>query len=174
MEISSCFVIPILKDLSRFFWIMLSSRKAKAKNQQVCTEIIHTALTTTLTSNYAYSFDFDGISYIIDNSSTYVICNQRYLFIGRISIEQVLMTTCEGDSYKQRYLGTIRFILTDDSNTNHSYDIQNCIYDTGLPVNIVGLTVLSEFFNDATTGHDAVAEDDGTTILSSGRCSYFS
>ena len=76
VAIESCFVIPMLKDLSRFFWIMLSSCKAKAKDQQVCTEIIHTYLTTTSTSNSAYSFDSDGISFIIDNSATCVICNQ--------------------------------------------------------------------------------------------------
>ena len=34
--------------------------------------------------------------------------------------------------------------------------------------------MLSQFFNDAATGHDAVAEDDGTTILSNGRRSHFS
>ena len=67
------------------------------------------------------------------------------------------MTTCEGDSAKQQYLGTMRLVLTDDSNTNHSYDIKNCIYDPGLPVNIFGVPVLSEFFNDAVTGCDMVA-----------------
>ena len=84
------------------------------------------------------------------------------------------MTTCEGDSDKQRCLGTMRLILTDDSNTNQSYDIQNYIYDPGCPVNIVGVPVLSEFFNEAATGHDAVAENNGTTIISSGPLSYFS
>ena len=34
--------------------------------------------------------------------------------------------------------------------------------------------MLSDFFNDVSTGHDAVAEDDSTTILSSGRCLNFS
>ena len=125
VAISSCFVIPILKALSWIFWIMLSSRKAKAKDQQVCTEIIHTSLTTTSTSNSAYSFDSCGISFIVDNSATCVICNQRDLFIVRFSTEQVSITTCEGDSAKKRYLRTMRLIFTDDSNTNHSYDIQN-------------------------------------------------
>ena len=85
VEIPSYFVIPILKDLSRFFCIMLSSIKAKANDQQVCTEIIHTALTNISTSNSAYSFEFDGISFIIDNSATCVIFNQRDVFIGLLS-----------------------------------------------------------------------------------------
>ena len=42
------------------------------------------------------------------------------------------------------------------------------------PVNIVGVPVLSKFFNDAATGKDAVAGDDGNKILSSDRCSHFS
>ena len=152
---------------------MLISRKAKSKDQKVFTEIIHTALKTTSTSNYAYCFDSDGIIFIIYNSATCVICNQRDLFIGSLSTEQVSMTTCEGDSAKQQYLGTMRLILTDDSNTNHSYDIQNCMYDPGSPVNIVRVPMVSELFNDAATGHDAVAEDNGTKILSSSRRSYF-
>ena len=78
----SYFVIPILKALPWFFCIMISSRKAKEKYQQVCTEVIHRALTTTLTSNYTYSFGSDGISFIVDNSATCVICNQRDLFLG--------------------------------------------------------------------------------------------
>ena len=72
-SIASCFVIPIVKALSRFFWIMLSSRKAKERYQKVCTDIIHTYLTTTSTSNSAYSVDSDGIIFIIDNPATCVI-----------------------------------------------------------------------------------------------------
>ena len=85
VAIASCFVIPILKALSRFFWVILSSRKSKAKYEKVCTEIIHTALTSTLISNSADPFDSDGISFIVDNSATCVNCNQRDLFIGRLS-----------------------------------------------------------------------------------------
>ena len=74
---------------------------------------------------------------------------------------------------KQRYLSTMQLILTDHSNIDHSYDIPNCIYDPNSPVNIVGIPVLEKYFNDAEEGPDAVAKDDGSTILSSGRSYHF-
>ena len=67
----------------------------------------------------------------------------------------------------------MRLILADDSNVDHSYDIPNCIYDPNSPVNIIGIPVLEKYFNDAAKGPDSVAEDDGSTILSSGCCSHF-
>ena len=78
--------------------------------------------------------------------------NQRDLFVSYIKSIQVCMTTCEGDIAKQRYLGTLRLILTDDSNKNNSYDIPCCIYDPDSPVNIVGIPALSDFFNAVATG----------------------
>ena len=86
--------------------------------------------------------------------------------------DQVSMTTCEGDIAKLQYLGTLRLALTDDSNKYHSYGIPDCIYDPDYPVNIVGIPALSGFFDDAANGPDATAEDDGTTILSSGKRSH--
>ena len=133
----------------------------------------HTALATSDKSNSPFSFDTDGISFIIDNSATCIICNQRDLFVGRLSSEQVSMTTCEGDTAKQRYIGTMQLILIDDSNVDHSYDIPNCIYDPNSPVDIFGITVLEKYFNDASEGPDNVAEDGGSNILSSGFRSHF-
>ena len=121
----------------------------------------------------AFYFDTDGISFILDNSATYIMCNQRDLFVGCLSSEQVSMTTCEGYTVKQIYLGTMRLILTYDSNVDHSYDIPNCIYDPNSPANIVGVQVLEKYFNNTAEGPDAVAEDDGSTILSSGCRSHF-
>ena len=74
---------------------------------------------------------------------------------------------------KQRYLGTMQLILTDDSNVDHSYEIPNCIYDPNSPVNMIEIPVLEKYFNNAEEGPDAVAEDDGSTILSSGCRSHF-
>ena len=67
----------------------------------------------------------------------------------------------------------MRLILTDESDVNHSYDISNCIYDPNSLVNIVGIPVLEKYFNDTAEGPDAVAEDAGSTILSSGCRSHF-
>ena len=83
------------------------------------------------------------------------------------------MTTCEGYTVKQRYIDTMRLILTDDFNIDHSYNISKCIYDPNSPVNIVGIPVLDKYFNDAAEGLDYVAEDHGSTILSNGHRSHF-
>ena len=168
--ISCCFVIPVLQALSRIFWLVLRSL---FHQQHCCITHTHTALATSYNSNFPFSFDTHGISFIINNSATCIICNQSDLFVGRLSYEQVSMTTCEGYTVKQRYLGTMRLILIYDSNVDHSYDIPNCIYDPNSPVNIVGIPVLENYFNDASEGPGAVAEDDGSTILSSGCCSHF-
>ena len=112
--------------------------------QQCCITHTHTALSTSANSNSPFSFDTDGISFIINNSATCIICNQRDLFVGRLSSEKVSMTTCEGDTVKQRYIGNMQLILTDDSNVDHSYDIPNCIFDPNSPVNIVGIPVMDK------------------------------
>ena len=83
------------------------------------------------------------------------------------------MKTCEGDADKKRYIGTVHLVLTDESNVNHLYNITCCIYDPETPVNVLGIPVLSELFDDAADGPDTIVEDDGTTILSSGRRSNF-
>ena len=67
----------------------------------------------------------------------------------------------------------MRLILTDDANINNMYEIPHCIYDPDSPVNIIGIPVLSALFNDAKSASDAVVEDKGSTIISSGRRSYF-
>ena len=82
--------------------------------------------------------------------------------------QQVSMTTCKGVTVKQRYIGTMCLILTDDANINHQYDIPNCIYDPSSPIDIIGIPVISAHFNDVASALDAVIEDDGSTILSSG------
>ena len=84
--------------------------------QQICVTPTHTALATFPNSEPPLFFDTDGISFIIESSATCIICNQRDLFIGRLSSEQVSMTTCEEDTAKQIYLGTMQLILKDESN----------------------------------------------------------
>ena len=86
--------------------------------------VSHTALATDIVSNDAFSFDTDGVSFIIDNSATRIMSNQRDLFVGCLKSVQVSMTTCEGNIAKKRHLGTLRLALIDDSNKHHSYTFQ--------------------------------------------------
>ena len=161
MGVACCFIIPVLQALIRLAWLLLSRVfyyesppsathvDAQPKPCLCCKHVSHTVLATDTVANDAFSFDTNRVSFIIDNSATCIISNQRELFVGRLKSVQVSMTTCEGYIAKKRYLGTLRLALTDDSNKTHSYDIQDCIYDPDSPVNIVGIPVLSEFVDDA-------------------------
>ena len=82
-------------------------KKCISHHHQCCITPTHTALATLPNPEPPFFFDTDGISFIIDISATCIICNQRDLFIGSLSSEQVPMTTCEGDTVHQRYLGTM-------------------------------------------------------------------
>ena len=59
--------------------------KCISHQQQFFITPTHTALSTFPNSDPPFSFDIDGISFIIDSSATCIICNQRDLFIGRLS-----------------------------------------------------------------------------------------
>ena len=122
------FIIPVLQAPTRLVHLMLSrvfcyESLPPATHVEVlpepcscCKHVSHTTLVTATGSNDAYSFDTDGVSFIIDNSETCIMSNKRDLFVGCLKPVQVSMTTCEGDITKQRYLGTLRLVLTDDSN----------------------------------------------------------
>ena len=114
--LSSCFVIPILQALSWLILLMIrrvihSTPQVSPQYKRTCkciprscvprtycTEIkveesqssqvaSHTALETSSKSDNAFSFDTDGIRFIINNSATCIICNKRDLFVGRLSAE---------------------------------------------------------------------------------------
>ena len=95
--ISCCFVIPVLLAL---YWLLWQVFRSLFHQQPCCITHTHTALATSTNSNSPFSFDTDGISFIIDNSANCIICNQRDLFVGRLSSEQVSMMTCEGETVK--------------------------------------------------------------------------
>ena len=69
------------------------------------------------------TFDTDGIPFIVDNSATCIITNERSLFVGTLMTVNVKVDTIEATQVRQRYEGTIRLDLVDDFNVSHSYDI---------------------------------------------------
>ena len=76
------------------------------------------------------------------------------------------MTTFEVEAEKKQQIGIVRLVLMDDSDFNHSYDINRCIYDPETPVNVLGFPVISEFFDEAADGPDTIVEDGMTMIMS--------
>ena len=67
--------------------------------------------------NAPVSFDTDGIPFIIDNSATCIICNERSLFVGTLRPENYKVETVQATVSQKRYAGTIRLELVDDSDS---------------------------------------------------------
>ena len=71
------------------------------------------------TDDNAFSWDTDGIPFIIDNSATGIITNVRKLFVGPLRPTRVTLETADGLSTTTKYTGTMRLVLTDDANKHH-------------------------------------------------------
>ena len=69
-----------------------------------------------------------------------------------------------------KYVGTRRLVLTDNYHKHHTYDIQEYVYDSESPINIIGVPYIGKHFGDQSTG---LYEDDGTTVKSGSIKSYF-
>ncbi len=74
----------------------------------------------------------------------------------------------EATQVRQRYEGTIRLELVDDSNVAHSYDIPGAIYDPSLKFNLLGIPKLADFFKDKDYLPGDDVDSNGTTVKSSG------
>jgi hypothetical protein len=114
------------------------------------------------------TFDTDGIPFIVDNSATCIITNERSIFVGNLSSVNVKVDTIEATQTRQRYEGTIRLKLVDDSSVAHSYDIPGAIYDPTSQFNLLGLPKLADFFKDKDYLPGDDVDSDGTTVKSSG------
>ena len=59
------------------------------------------------TDDNAFSWDTDGIPFVIDNSATGIICNVRKLLVGPLIPTKVTLETAEGLTTKTKFVGTI-------------------------------------------------------------------
>jgi hypothetical protein len=130
-------------------------------------------MTTTLSvrGHSTVTFDTDGIPFIVDNSATCIITNERSLFVRTLTTVNVKVDTIEATQVRQRYEGTIRLELVNDSNVTHSYDIPGAIYDPSSKFNLLGIPKLADFFKDKDYLPGDDVDSDGTTVKSSGCCS---
>ena len=119
-----------------------------------------------------FTWDTDGIPFIIDNSATAIISNMRKLFTGPLVPTKVTLETAEGGSTRTKLVGSICLVLTDNSNHNHVYIVPGCVYDPGSPLNILGVPALGTFFEDCADTSDMLASD-GTIIKSGATRSHF-
>ena len=114
----------------------------------------------------------DVISFVIDNSETAIICNQRRLSKGPLIPMLVALETGEELTTTIKLVGSMKLILTDDANKHHSYIITCCVFDSKTPVDVLGVPYLGTLFGDNSDATDSLAED-GTTIKSGSTKSHF-
>ena len=110
-----------------------------------------------------FSWDTDGISFIIDESDTAVINNVRRLFTGSLTPTRVTMETADRISTHTKLFVSIKLVLMDDSNQNHVYIIRGCVYDSDSSLNMLGIPTLGKIF-DYSADPDNVFGDDGTAV----------
>jgi hypothetical protein len=125
-----------------------------------------------LRGSAAIIFDTDGIPFIVDNSVTYIIANNRSLFPSTLVPVQVHINTIDISKSRQQYQGTFCLKLVDDANIKHVYNIPNAIYDPASNFNLLGVPKLAEYFNDRNSLPGKEVDSDGTTVKSSGCCSH--
>jgi len=129
----------------------------------------HIALTSSMDvckecSDTSHSFDSDGIPFVIDNSATCIICNDRSQFVGPLRVQHTSVETTHGTA-NSSYAGTIAIRLTTDEGQTFEYHVPNAIYDPNLPFNILGIPFLGDYFGAKDT--IPTRDDDGTYVRSS-------
>ena len=110
-----------------------------------------------------FSRDTDGIPFVVDNSATAIISNERRLFHGHLTPTRVTLETADGVSTKTQLIGIFRLIITNNSNIHHTYDMPGCVFDPATSINIIGIPYLCTFFGDNANASSPYNED-GTTI----------
>ena len=100
-------------------------------------------------SESQFSWDTDGIPFIIENSATAIIGNDRKLFTGPLVPKKVTLETAEGVSTETKPVRPIRLFLTENSNKNHVYIVTGCVYDPANPLNILGVPALGSYVHQS-------------------------
>lgn len=154
---------------SRWQRLPVRSRKKGRKRAQMRPRR-HTCLANSLAedSNGPVNFDSDGITFIIDNSATVIMCNDRSMFPGELRKVRSAVETAYGVGVST-YVGTIRIRLTTDEGISMTYDIEGAVYDPKSNFNILGVPCLAAHFAKDELGDQAFEGDqfdEGTHIHS--------
>ena len=120
----------------------------------------------------SFSWDTDGIPFVVDNPATAIISNKQILSHGHLTPTRVTLETADGVSTKTQLVRSCRLVLTDNKNKNYTSDVPGCMFDPETPINILGVPDLGTFFGDNTNTSSAYDED-GNTIKSGATRSHF-
>ncbi len=167
------YTVPLVRSATRLAFL----RTRTLLGDSALTVTSRIALATTpqqpREGNAPVSFDTDGIPFIIDNSATCIICNERSLFLGTLRPENYKVETVQATVSQKRYAGTIRLELVDDSNETHVYEIPEAIYGPNTQFDLIGIPFLAAYFNDTNCSAGDDVDANGTTIKSSSCRSKF-
>ena len=147
-------------------------RRRRKRHRKLPTLHIKLYATDTDPNERTFSWDTDGIPFVVDNSATAIISNERRLFNGHLTPNRVTLETAEGVSTRTQLVGIFRLVLTDNENKHHTYDVPGCVFDPATPLNILGVPALGTFFGDNADASNPYDED-GTTIKSGATRSHF-
>jgi hypothetical protein len=107
------------------------------------------------------SFDSNGIPFVIDNSATCIICNDRSQFVGPLRVQHTSVETTHSTA-SSVYAGTIAIRLTANAGQTFEYHVPNAIYDPNSPFNILGIPFLGDYFGTKDTIPNR--DDDGMYV----------
>jgi hypothetical protein len=82
--------------------------------------------------------------FVIDNSATCIICNERSQLVGPLRIQHTSVETTHGTA-SLAYAGTIAIHLTMNEGRTLEYHIPHAIYDPNSPFNILGILFLGVY-----------------------------
>ena len=71
----------------------------------------------------SFFWDTDGILFVVDNSATDIISNERRLFHVHLTSTIFTLETADGVSTKTQLVGICRLVPTDNKNINYTYDV---------------------------------------------------
>ena len=118
----------------------------------------------------SFSVDTDGVYFIISNSANGGICNIKSMFVGNFERQIVTLVTVYCRTITVKLVGTICFVLKDDTGKTWSYDISDVLYDPESPYSLLSIPFLGKYFarND-----EANEFDEQTWIQSASTSSFF-
>jgi hypothetical protein len=122
-------------------------------------------------TNTSCSFDTDRIPFVIDNSATCLICNDRSQFVGNLRAQESSVETSHGTACSN-YVCTIQICLTADEGMTMEYHIPGAIYAPDSPFNILGIPFFGSFLGQDNTPYPT-QDNNGNYIISSALCSHF-
>ncbi len=98
-------------------------------------------------TNFFFSFDSDGLLFVINNSATCIICNDWTQFVGDLWAERSSVETTRS-SASTDYVGTISLTITTNKGDLMQYHIPNAIYDPNSPLKILGFLSLESSWGE--------------------------